>query len=53
MKKDKLSMVFAILALIVFVIAIIGKVAFRMDPVLFICVGGCLVAASVVIKKQD
>ncbi len=48
----KLSKVLAVAALIIFICAIIGKIAFDMNPVILACIGGGVIAASVLVDKK-
>ncbi|GEM_PF-3550698 len=49
--KQMLSKCFAILALIVLIGAIIAKLTISMDVTILACVGGSLIAASLLVKE--
>ncbi len=49
---NTLSMIFAIIALIIFAAAIVGKLALSMDPAVLICAGGACLAGAQIVKKE-
>ncbi len=53
MNGKALSKIFAAIALVIFAAAIIGRLAFDMDPVTLVCVGGGIMSASVLLDKWN